>query len=82
MTSPSPSEEPFGPCMRIFEDQAEDEVCNAPGVIEVLVRNPFALFAVTLCIDCKREHHSFYNSNRRPRRQRDRVPHTRGRART
>jgi hypothetical protein len=60
--------------MFVIDDKKKGEeiVCGADGVVEILVRNDFGLFAVHLCDDHKREHRDFYrNRNRvrsRPRR--------------
>lgn len=60
----------FGPCQLIVgEDDVLDEliICNKPGHDEVLVRNPFGLFIVTLCIECKKDHFDFYQDRKRER---------------
>lgn len=53
-------------CLRIVEEETE-MVCGLPAIVEVLVRNDFALFAMPLCKDCERDHRKFY-AERRARR--------------
>lgn len=50
-------------------NERQDEVCNKPGVEEVLVRNPFGLYAVWLCRHHKDMHEDFYIEYNRKRRQ-------------
>jgi hypothetical protein len=62
-----------GECMKVVDNTRKDNeiVCGAPAVVEVLVRNDFALFVVTLCETHRVEHKDFYrNRNRRSRPRR------------
>lgn len=52
-------------------DENEEIICGESGVVEVLVRNRFGLFVVTLCTAHKQEHRNFYRQRaliRHPRR--------------
>jgi hypothetical protein len=51
----------MGTCTLIVNEHTE-EVCNRPGEAEILVRNPFGLFATTLCSVHRRMHVEFYAS--------------------
>lgn len=57
-------------CAVIVNPRTE-EVCEQPAVEEILVRNPFGLFAVPICTSCSRKHRQFYRDNPRRDRERD-----------
>lgn len=70
-------QEDFGLCDVVIDARKKKQeiICGRPGVDEILVRNPFGLFAVVLCRDHKAEHSKFYNQlarrQHRPRRTSD-----------
>lgn len=56
-----PEADDIGKCAFVVDWDSE-EVCNQPGIAEVLVRNKFGLFAVPLCLGHKGEHVRFYRA--------------------
>lgn len=53
-----------GSCAVIVDEEAES-VCGAVASAEVLVRNPFGLFAVPVCFFHESKHRAFYRERRR-----------------
>ena len=58
------TEDDIGTCL-VIVDEATEVVCGDPGVIEVLVRNKFALFSVALCNLHASRHRDFYERRRK-----------------
>ena len=76
MTSTAPAAAPKAPaldstCYRIV-DEDKEVICGRPSVTEVLVRNPFSIFAVPLCAACSKDHREFYSA-RNQHRNRQRI---------
>lgn len=64
------------PCLIVI-DEDNETLCGKEYYEEVLVRNQFALFAVSICEDHSRQHWAFYKKRNQRRRNRNGRERTR-----